>query len=146
MKANIREKVSGSRIRDAVPPAYRDAAAKLTRPDNVYTLILCDHGERDIVMFAPLERALRRMGEPAPGGVLIVGTVFTEEAQALAHEHKARIISLRTGKWTDSSARQRQLKPAPVRRPATRKWDRALDENGGQEFSGQSQLDFDWCR
>jgi len=114
MKANIRSKVSGSRIRDAVPPAYRDIAAKDIRPDGVYTLILCDHGERDVVMSAPLERALRRMGEPAPDGVLIVGTIFTEEAQALAREYDARLIALRVGKWTDSSARQRQLKPAPA--------------------------------
>lgn len=114
MKANIRAKVPGSRVRDAVPPAYRDAAVKATRPDAVYTLILCDHGERDVVMSAPLERALRRMGEPAPDGVLIVGTVFSEEAQELARLHNARIISLRIGKWTDSSARQRQLKPDSV--------------------------------
>ena len=114
MKANIRAAVPGTRIRDAVPPAYREAAAKVTRPDGIYTLILCDHGERDVVMSAPLERALRRMGEPAPGGVLIVGTVFTEEAQALARQHNAIIVPMRTGKWTDSSARQRQLKPAPV--------------------------------
>ncbi|MEC4719793.1 hypothetical protein RY831_11585 [Noviherbaspirillum sp. CPCC 100848] len=114
MKANIRARVQGSRIQDAVPPAYRDAAAKATRPDAVYTLILCDHGERDVVMSAPLERALRRMGEPAPDGVLIVGTVFTQEAQELASRHNAIIIPLRTGKWTDSSARQRQLKPAPA--------------------------------
>jgi hypothetical protein len=46
--------------------------------------------------------------------VLIVGTVFTEEAQALARQHNAIVVPMRTGKWTDSSARQRQLKPAPV--------------------------------
>lgn len=114
MKANIRGKISGSRIRDAVPPAYRDAAVKAARPDGVYTLILCNHGERDVVMSAPLERALRRMGEPAADGVLIIGTVFTEEAQALARQRNASIIALRTGKWTDSSARQRQLKPTPI--------------------------------
>jgi hypothetical protein len=114
MKANIRANVLGSRIRDAVPPAYRDKAAKETRPDGVYTLILCDHGERDVVMSAPLERAFRRMGETAPDGVLIVGTVFTDEAQELARQHNARLIALRTGKWTDSSARQRQLKPASL--------------------------------
>lgn len=114
MKSNIRAKVAGTRIRDAVPPAYRDAAAKATRPDGVYTLILCDHGERDVVMSAPLERALRRIEEPAADGVLIVGTVFTEEAQALARQNNAAIICLRTGKWTDSSARQRQIKPTPI--------------------------------
>jgi hypothetical protein len=114
MKANIRAKVPGSRIRDAVPPAYRDTAAKATRPEGMYTLILCDHGERDVVMSAPLERALRRAGKTAPDGVLIVGTVFTEEAQALAREHNAILISLHSGKWTDSSARQRQMKPAPL--------------------------------
>jgi hypothetical protein len=119
MKANIRAKVPGSRIRDAVPPAYRDAAVKETRPDGVYTLILCDHGERDVVMAAPLERALRRMGDAAPDGILIVGTVFTEEAQALARQHNARIIALHKGKWTDSSARQRQLKPSPIGDSAT---------------------------
>lgn len=119
MKANIRAKVSGSRIRDAVPPAYRDGVAKETNPDGVYTLILCDHGERDVVMSKPLERALRRIDVPAPDGVLIVGTVFTEEAQQLARQHNARIFSLRTGKWTDSSARQRQLKPSPVESLAT---------------------------
>jgi hypothetical protein len=111
MKANIRAKVMGSRIRDAVPPAYRDIAAKEISPDAFYTLILCDHGERDVVMSAHLARAFRRMGETASGGVLVVGTVFTEEAQTLARQYNARLISLRTGKWTDSSARQRQLKP-----------------------------------
>lgn len=114
MKANVRERLSGHRIQDAVPPPYCDAAAKVTRPNGVYTLILCDHGERDVVMSAPLERALRRLGTPAPDGVLIVGTIFTEEAQALARQHNATIIPLRTGKWTDSSARQRQLKPAQL--------------------------------
>lgn len=114
MKANVRLKVPGNRVRDAVPPPYRDSAVKATNPSGIYTLILCDHGERDVVMSAPLDRALRRMGEPAPDGILIVGTVFTEEAQELARQHKARILSLRTGKWTDSSARQRQLKPSPI--------------------------------
>jgi hypothetical protein len=65
-------------------------------------------------MAAPLERALRRMGEPAPVGVLIAGSVVTEEAQALARQHNAIVIPMRTGKWTDSSARQRQLKPDSI--------------------------------
>lgn len=65
MKANSRPKVPGNRIREAVPPAYRAAAAKEVRPD----------------------------------GVLIVGTIFTEKAQALACMHNARSICLRTDKW-----------------------------------------------
>lgn len=113
MKATIRERVAGNRLREAVPPMYRDAIAKEADPASVYTVILCAHTERDVVSSPTLARAFRRLKQGAPGGLFVVGTVFTEEALALAAEKGARIIALRKSKWTDESARQRQL-PAPA--------------------------------
>jgi hypothetical protein len=109
MKATIREKVAGARLRDSVPPAYRDEIIKDTHPDRVYTLILLAHNERDVIPSAPLAKAFRRLESPAAGGIIIVGTVFTEEALEIAAEHGARVVALRKSKWTDESARQRQL-------------------------------------
>lgn len=109
MKVSIRERVSGARLPDGVPPAYRLAAIKAVEPDKVYTLMLCAHSRRDVVPSAPLVRAFRRLKEAAPDGIVIVGTVFTDEAKALAAEHGARLIAMHAAKWTDESARQRQL-------------------------------------
>src|SRR4051812_23209091 len=109
MKATIRERVSGARLRDAVPPLYRDEVAKDADPDGVYTVMLLSHNPRDVVPSAPLIRAFRRLHSPAPNGIIIVGTVFTEEAKAVATEHGARIVALHKALWTDESARQRQL-------------------------------------
>ncbi|KIF81795.1 type 1 periplasmic-binding domain-containing protein [Noviherbaspirillum autotrophicum] len=107
-KATIRS-VVGARLRDSVPPPYRPEIVKGVRSDGQYTLILCAHAERDVVSSAELERAFRRLDVPAPDGIIVVGTVFTEEAKALATEHGARIVALRSAKWTDESARLRQL-------------------------------------
>ncbi|MDB5796945.1 MAG: hypothetical protein JWP36_847 [Paucimonas sp.] len=109
MKAVIRQSVAGERLRDSVPPPYRDEVAKGSDPKAVYTLILCPHNRRDVVPSPLLAQALRRLPATAPGGLIIVGAVFTEEAQALAREHNARLVSMHKAKWTDESARQRQL-------------------------------------
>jgi len=109
MKASILKRVAGSRLRDAVPPMYRDAVAEGADPNGVYTLVLCPHSERDVVSSPTVLKALRRLEAPAPNGIIIVGTVFTEEALAAAAEHRARVVALRKSKWTDESARQRQL-------------------------------------
>lgn len=108
MKATIVQRVAGARLRDAVPPPYRTAIVKSARNDAEYSLILCAHAERDVVSSSELAQAFRRLGPPASGGTFVVGTVFTEEATALAQEHGAQVIALRTSKWTDESARQRQ--------------------------------------
>jgi hypothetical protein len=109
MKATIRERVSGARLRDMVPPMYRDEVVKGTRSDGIYTVILLAHNERDVIPSVPLMRAFRRLQSPAANGIIIVGTVFTVEALEIAAEHGARVVALRKSKWTDESARQRQL-------------------------------------
>ena len=109
MKATIREHVPGNRLRDTVPPLYRDAVMKDTDQSALYTVILLAHNPRDVVHSAPLARAFRRLGETGNEAIIIVGTVFTEEAKELAHERSARIVALHKATWTDESARQRQL-------------------------------------
>ncbi|WP_334186571.1 hypothetical protein [Noviherbaspirillum sp.] len=109
MKATIRPSVAGARLRDSVPPPYRMEVVKGIKADGQYTVILCAHAERDVVSPPELDRAFRRMDAPAPDGIIVVGTVFTEEARKLAEERGARIVALRNAKWTDESARQRQL-------------------------------------
>jgi hypothetical protein len=109
MKATIRERVTGARLQDTVPPAYRDEVSKNTNPDGVYTVILLAHNERDVIPSPPLAKAFRRLQSHAADGIIVVGTVFTEEALAIAAEHGARIVALRNSKWTDESARRRQL-------------------------------------
>jgi hypothetical protein len=109
MKASIRERVSGARLRDAVPPLYRDEVMKGIDPAGVYSLVLLAHNPRDVIHSAPLIRAFRRLDKPAENGVIVVGTVFTEEAKAVAASHGARIVALHKALWTDESARARQL-------------------------------------
>jgi hypothetical protein len=41
-------------------------------------------------------------------GVIVVGTVFAEEAKTVAAQHGARIVALHKVLWTDESARARQ--------------------------------------
>lgn len=109
MKATIYELVAGARLRDVVPPAYRDAVSKDVRPEGVYSLLLFDHAERDVVPSPPVRKALRRLKEVAADGIVAVGTVFTDEALALLAEAGARVVTFRTARWTDESARARQL-------------------------------------
>jgi hypothetical protein len=110
MKVTIYERVPGAKLAGLVPPAYREevAAATATRPDGEYSLLLFAHAPRDVVPSAPVRKALRRLGPPAPGGVVAVGTVFTEEALALLAAVGARVAPYRTARWTDESARLRQ--------------------------------------
>jgi hypothetical protein len=109
MKVTIYERLAADRLRHVVPPAYRDGAAEATRPGGVYSVLLFAHAPRDVVPSAPVRKALRRLGAPAPDGVLAVGTVFTEEALALLEEAGAMPVAFRKARWTDESARQRQL-------------------------------------
>lgn len=109
MRASIRERVAGKNLPDSVPPRYRGEVMKAAKRDGVYTLILCGHNQRDVIMSAPLVRAFKRLESVAPDGIILVGSVFTEEAKAIAQEHGARIVSLHQSKWTDESARLRQL-------------------------------------
>lgn len=109
MKATIRERVSGTRLRNAVPPLYRDEIVKGIDPAGIYSLVLCAHTPRDVIHSAPLVQAFRRLTKPAANGVIVVGAVFTEEAKAVAAQHGARLVSLHKAKWTDESARARQL-------------------------------------
>ncbi len=109
MKVTVAPRVPGPKLRHLVPPAYRDGAAEGAAPDGVYSLLLFAHAPRDVVPSAPVRKALRRLGEPAPGGVVAVGTVFTEEALALLADAGARVVAFRRAHWTDESARQRQL-------------------------------------
>jgi 2-keto-3-deoxy-6-phosphogluconate aldolase len=62
-----------------------------------------------VVPSPPIRKALRRLDAPAPDGILAVGTVFTEEALELLAAAGARPIAFRKAKWTDESARARQL-------------------------------------
>lgn len=108
-KATIRSKVLGIRLSDSVQPLYRSDVVKGARKDGEYTVVLCAHAERDVVSSPELARAFERIESPARDGIIVVGTVFTDEAKELAQQHGARIVALRTSKWTDESARQRQL-------------------------------------
>lgn len=109
MKPTIREHVAGTKLRDAVPPPYREAIAKDVSPQEEYTVILCAHNPRDVVTSTPLRKAFTRLASPAQSRIIVVGAVFTEEAKALAAEYGARIVALNKSTWTDESANQRQL-------------------------------------
>jgi 2-keto-3-deoxy-6-phosphogluconate aldolase len=56
-----------------------------------------------------VRKALRRLGSPAPAGIIAVGTVFTAEALDLLAEAGAQVVAFRVARWTDESARLRQL-------------------------------------
>ena len=109
MKATIYDLVPGTRLRDVVPPAYRDAIMADVRADGLYSVLLFDHAERDVVPSPPVRKALWRVKSAAPDGIVAVGTVFTEEALALLAEAGAHVVAFRTAHWTDESARARQL-------------------------------------
>lgn len=61
MKATIRERITGARLRNTVPPAYRDEASKNTNLDGIYAVILLAHNERDVNPSPPLTKAFRRL-------------------------------------------------------------------------------------
>lgn len=109
MKVTIYEGLDGRRVANVVPPAYRELLPAELDPEQRYSVLLFAHTARDVVPSAPVRRALRRLGAPAPGGVLAVGTVFTAEALALLAEHGARVVAQRKGRSTDASANERQL-------------------------------------
>jgi hypothetical protein len=110
MKVTIHPRIAGTRVRLLVPPAYRDAAASAVEAAGEYSLLLFAHAPRDVVPSAPVRKALRRLGDPAPDGIVAVGTVFTEEALALLAAAGGRVLAYRTAFWTDESARRRQLR------------------------------------
>ena len=109
MKTTIHSRISGAKVGHVVPPAYREAAMAAVSPPESYSVLLFAHAARDVVPSAPVRKALRRLGPPAQGGVIAVGTVFTEEALALLSECGARVVALRKSYWTDESAHRRQL-------------------------------------
>ena len=112
MKVTVQPRVPTAKLAHLVPPAYRDdvaAVAAAVGPEAACSLLLFAHAPRDVVPSAPVRRALRRLGEPAAGGLVAVGTVFTEEALALLAEAGARVVAYRRAHWTDASARGRQL-------------------------------------
>ncbi|WP_119156219.1 DUF3293 domain-containing protein [Caldimonas tepidiphila] len=114
MKVTIRNQVAGEKLVHLMPPSYRDEARKGTRPEGRYSVLLFAHASRDVVPSPPVRKALRRLQEPAPDGIVAVGTVFTAEALGLLREAGARVVAMRKSRWTDESARQRQLKPGPL--------------------------------
>ncbi len=109
MKATIYEKMAGAKLAHVVPPAYREGVAEATRPDGTYSVLLFAHSPRDVVPSPPVAKALRRLREPAPDGIVAVGTVFTVEALELLAGADARVVAFRKATWTDQSARERQL-------------------------------------
>jgi hypothetical protein len=109
VKVTIYDRLLGARVGHVVPPAYRDVLPAPLEPALAYSVLLFAHTARDVVPSAAVRRALRRLGPPAPGGIVAVGTVFTEEALALLAECGARVVAQRKGRWTDASARGRQL-------------------------------------
>ena len=109
MKVTIYDRLAGDRVGHVVPPAYRDALPETLDRVAAYSVLLFAHTARDVVPSAPVRRALRRLGAPAVGGIVAVGTVFTEEALALLAEQGAHVVAQRKGRWTDASARGRQL-------------------------------------
>jgi hypothetical protein len=108
MKTTIHRRISGDTVGHIVPPAYREEAVNAVSPGEQYSVLLFAHAPRDVIPSAPVRKALRRLGEPAPGGVIAVGTVFTEEALALLADAGARVVAFRKAYWTDESANRRQ--------------------------------------
>ena len=109
MKVNIYDRLAGNRIAHVVPPAYRALVPESLDPAGEYSVLLFAHTARDVVPSSAVRRGLRRLGVPAPGGIVAVGTVFTAEAAALLEAHGAHLVAQRKGRWTDESARERQL-------------------------------------
>ena len=109
MKVTIYERLEGARVAHVVPPAYRPLLPEALDPEQLYSVLLFAHAARDVVPSAPVRRGLRRLGPPAAGGLIAVGTVFTAEALALLAEQGAAVVAQRRGAWTDQSARERQL-------------------------------------
>lgn len=109
MKVTVYPGLSGARIGNVVPPAYRTLVPEALDPMQQYSVLLFAHAARDVVPSAAVRRALRRLGRAAPGGVVAVGTVFTAEALALLAEREAHVVAQRKGRWTDESAHERQL-------------------------------------
>ena len=110
MKVTIYPSIAPSKLRHVVPPAYRELAAELSgASEGDYSVLLFAHSPRDVVPSAPVRKSLRRLAASAPGGIVAVGTVFTEEALALLAEQGAHVVAQRKGRWTDASARGRQL-------------------------------------
>ncbi len=109
MKVTVYDRLAGRRVANVLPPAYRALLPAELDPERPYSVLLFAHAARDVVPSAPVRRALRRLGPPADGGIVAVGTVFTAEAQALLAERGARIVAQRKGRWTDESANERQL-------------------------------------
>lgn len=108
MKVIIHPHAPGDRVPLLVPPAYREGAGAVAAPGSHYSVLLFAHAPRDVVHSAPVRKALRRLGAPAPDGIIAVGTAFTEEALELLDAAGSRIVAYRKARWTDASARGRQ--------------------------------------
>jgi hypothetical protein len=109
MKVTIQRDTAGAKLAHLVPPAYRDGVADAARPEGRYSLLLFAHAPRDVVPSAPVIRGLRRLGAPAADGIVAGGTGCTAEALAALADAGARVVAVRTARWTDESARLRQL-------------------------------------
>ncbi len=135
MKATVHARLAGDRVANVVPPSYRPLLPDAVAPDRAYSVLLFAHTARDVVPSAPVRRALRRLGTPAAGGVVAVGTVFTAEALELLAAHGATVVAQRKGRWTDQSARASALTVRDPMRLA-RPWSNA-HRTGGEAAGGR---------
>ncbi len=102
-KFSVFERVPAERVREIVPPEYRELTGSAVRAGSQYTVVVFAHDRRNVVASGVVARALHRIGGAATDPILAVGSNFTQEALALLSARGAVPIRLGDFYWTDTS-------------------------------------------
>jgi predicted polyphosphate/ATP-dependent NAD kinase len=113
--AAIHRSVSNEELLKLVPNGLRVLAAGVKGPGPYSVAVF----KEQVVRIGALKRALKELSSSAGDTVVLVGSNFTEEALALAHEHDAQVLEQSHTGWTET--RYDEIKTviaSPKKRPA----------------------------
>ena len=100
MKFEIHDTVAGGRLRDLIPPEFREHVPSLVRKDGLYTLVVFSE---DVVRERTVRRALEQIDQAPVGVIVATGRNFTREARDLLLARSTVLVARGDFEWTEAS-------------------------------------------
>ena len=100
MTFDIHDTIAGGRLRDVIPPEFRDRVPPLIRKEGLYTLVVFSE---DVVRERMVGKALEQIDQAPVGMIVAVGRNFTREARDLLLARSAVLIARGDFEWTEAT-------------------------------------------
>jgi hypothetical protein len=100
MKFDIHDTVAGGRLRDLLPPEFRDRVPGVVRKEGLYTLVVFSE---DVVRERTVRKALEQIDQAPVGLIVAAGHNFTREARDLLLARSAVLVARGDFEWTEAS-------------------------------------------